>query len=100
MGIDVIHDFGDGTDLINLDLTTFTALSSQAGTGFSNGRELAVVSRDERVATNDAYILYSSSTGNLFYNENGAEAGLGNGGHFATIENAAQLEANNFTLSD
>ena len=100
LGIDVIVDFGDGTDLINLDLTTFTALSSQAGTGFSNGGELAVVSQDERVATNDAYILYSSSTGNLFYNENGAEAGLGNGGHFATLENAAQLEANNFTLSD
>ena len=100
LGVDLIHDFGDGTDLINLDLTTFTALSSRAGTGFSNGRELAVVSRDERVATNDAYILYSSSTGNLFYNENGAGAGLGNGGHFATLENAPSLMASYFTLSN
>ena len=43
---------------------------------------------------------YSSSTGNLFYNENGAAAGLGSGGHFATLENAAELFANDFKISN
>ena len=100
MGIDVIADFGDGNDVINLDKTTFTALSSLAGKGFSNRREFAVVSRDDLVATSNAYILYSSSTGNLFYNENGAAAGLGNGGHFAILENAAELFANDFKISN
>ena len=100
MGVDVIVDFGDGNDVINLGRTTFTALSSSSGTGFSNTREFAVVSRDDLVASSDAYILYSSSTGNLFYNENGASVGLGNGGHFATLENAPELMASNFTLSD
>lgn len=33
----------------------------------------------------------SSSTGNLFYNENGANAGLDNGGHFTTLSNAPNL---------
>ena len=100
LGVDVIHDFGDGNDVINLGRTTFTALSSRAGTGFSNPQEFAVVSQDEAVVNSDAYILYSSSTGNLFYNENGAEAALGNGGHFATLNDAPELIASNFTLSD
>ena len=100
MGIDIIVDFGDGNDVINLDRTTFTALSSRAGAGFSNSREFAVVSRDDLVATSRAYILYSSSTGNLFYNENGAAAGLGDGGHFATLRNAAELSANDFQISN
>ena len=96
MGIDTIVDFGDGADVITLDRTTFTALSSQ----FRNGREFAVVSEDALVATSNAHILYSSSTGNLFYNQNGADAGLGSGGHFATLRNVAELSASDFLISD
>ena len=83
-----------------MDKTTFTALTSQAGSGFSNANEFAVVSEDSLVAASDAFILYSSSTGNLFYNENGANAGLGNGGQFAILSNAPNLLAENFQIVD
>lgn len=95
-----ITDFGDGTDLISLDQTTFSSLKSNAGVGFSNAQEFAVVSEDSLVASSDASILYSSSTGNLFYNENGADAGLGNGGHFATLISGVNLLAANFQITD
>ena len=100
IGIDIIYDFGDGNDVIELDKTTFTALSSHAGLGFSKNSEFAIVGDDSLVATSQAYILYSSSTGNLFYNENGADAGLGNGGQFATLRDNPDLLANNFQISD
>ncbi len=41
-------------------------------------------------------IVYESSTGNLFYNQNKATAGLGTGGQFATLQTGlteAQLES-------
>lgn len=100
IGIDIIADFGDRTDVIELDKTTFTALTSQAGSGFSNANEFAVVSEDSLVAASDAFIVYSSSTGGLFYNENSANAGLGNGGQFAILSNNPDLLANNFQIAD
>jgi len=84
--------------LIALDKTTFDALESQGGFGFSIAREFAVVSADALVADSDAFILYSRSTGNLFYNENGATPGLGDGGHFATLQNAPDLVASDFQI--
>ena len=59
-----------------------------------------MVSDDGLVATSTAYILYSSSTGNLFYNENGAAAGLGNGGQFAILRDVPNLDAASFAISD
>ncbi|MEM7762087.1 MAG: calcium-binding protein, partial [Cyanobacteria bacterium P01_A01_bin.40] len=100
MGIDVILDFGDGADRIKLDKTAFTALRSSAGAGFSRGGEFAMVNSDDLVATSSAYILYSSSSGNLFYNENGGAAGLGSGGQFAILRDAPHLDADSFIISD
>jgi len=100
IGIDTIVDFGDGTDVIVLDKTTFTALSSQAGAGFSQNDEFAVVQDDSLVDSRNAHILYSSSTGNLFYNESGNGADLTKVNHFATLSNAIDLVADNFHISD
>ncbi|MBE9171333.1 tandem-95 repeat protein [Pleurocapsales cyanobacterium LEGE 06147] len=98
VGIDLFSDFTSGTDKILLDKTTFTALTSIAGNGFSVASEFAVVGSDAMAATAGALIVYSSATGNLFYNQNGVTTGLGTGGQFATLSGIPALSANDFVL--
>jgi Ca2+-binding RTX toxin-like protein len=90
IGIDQITDFGrvaGNTDKIALSSTTFNA-----GTSFAN------VATDALAAVSGAYITFSSGTGNLFYNENGAAAGFGSGGQFATVSNVSSLLVTDFTI--
>jgi hypothetical protein len=51
------------------------------------------VATDALAAVSDAFITYSSSTGNLFYNANGTAAGFGTGGQFAKLAASLALEA-------
>ena len=99
-GTDTIEDFGNGRDYIRLDRTHFDVLTSAVGKGFSNAREFAVVSADNLVTNSNAFIIYSSSTGNLFYNENGSASGFGDGGHIAVLENAPRLFGSDFHIVD
>ncbi|MBW4551986.1 MAG: hypothetical protein KME35_12900 [Aphanocapsa sp. GSE-SYN-MK-11-07L] len=98
IGLDAITDFALNTDKVALDKTTFTALRSAAGSGFSTAADFASVADDAAVATNAAFVVYSRATGNLFYNQNGNSAGLGSGGHFATLSGMPNLTANDFLL--
>jgi Ca2+-binding RTX toxin-like protein len=98
VGIDQIADFVSGTDKIVLDKTTFIALGSVIGNGFNITKEFAVVNNDAAVSTSTALIVYSSGTGNLFYNQNDIMTGLGSGGQFATLNNIPTLSANDFML--
>jgi Ca2+-binding RTX toxin-like protein len=66
--------------------------------GFSVASEFAKVASDALAATSEAFITYSSATGNLFYNQNGANAGLGSGGQFATLANLPDLTATDFCI--
>ncbi len=98
-GRDVIRDFKNSdNDKILLDKTTFGALDSKAGRGFSVIAEFDVVNRDAAVASSDAVIVYNENNGKLFYNANGSKSGLGAGGLFATLDNSPQLEANDFLV--
>ncbi|MDY6804298.1 MAG: DUF4347 domain-containing protein [Cyanobacteriota bacterium] len=99
VGQDIIADF-DKTenDKIVLDKTTFDNLSSSTGLGFSIVAEFEAVTSDAAAATSDAAIAYNTNNGKLFYNPDGSAAGFGSGGLFATLSNAAQLEANDFVL--
>ena len=96
IGTNAIQNF-ESTDSIVLDATVFTALTSEIGGGLS-ASEFAVVDSAEAAALSDALIVYGANTGHLYYNQNGAEEGLGNGAQFATIEGAPVLEANNFVV--
>lgn len=100
IGTDTIFDLTAGRDSILLDKTTFTALSSNAGFGFSRANEFAVVGQDSLIASSAALIVFSSGTGNLFYNQNGSDAGLGGGGHFATLSNLDLISAENFKIAN
>lgn len=88
VGIDTVSDFGNGADRLVLDKTTFTALRTEADTSLR---------RDEFASINEAVngaivagastakIVFNSFNGDLFYNPDGAVAGLNAGGRFAIL---------------
>ncbi|MBD2693563.1 beta strand repeat-containing protein [Anabaena catenula] len=99
IGLDTILDFTVGSDKIVLSKATFKSLLSVAGNGFSQAAEFAVVADDSSVDTQAAFIVYSSGSGNLFYNQNGITAGLGTGAAFANLFNIpATLTAGDFAV--
>ncbi len=102
LGIDKITDFsqtlGRTGDIILLDLDTFTTINSKPGTGFSIADEFAVVTDDQEAETSDAVIVYNSENGNLFYNQNGSQAGFGLGGQFAVLVDTPTISPDDFLL--
>lgn len=101
VGVDTITDFDLARDLILLDKTTFAALQSDAGSqpfsddgvkGFSIDTEFEVVDTEDAVATSDAFIIYETENGGLYYNGDGEAV------QFATLTDAPTLEADNFFL--
>ena len=92
----MIQDF-ESADKVVLDKTVFAALTSEIGGGLS-ASEFAVVNSVEEAALSDALIVYGASTGQLYYNANGAGAGFGNCAQFATIEGAPTLNADSFVV--
>ncbi|NJO63043.1 MAG: hypothetical protein HC836_33935, partial [Richelia sp. RM2_1_2] len=97
-GIDSITDFTKGSDKIVLDKSTFRALKSSVGNGFSIGSEFAIVTSDAAAATSAAKIVYNRGSGDIFYNENGALAGFGTGAQFAELTTSPLLSASDFVL--
>jgi Ca2+-binding RTX toxin-like protein len=92
LGVDTIQDFELGNDKIVLGSQTFGNVTNLA-------TQFAVVTADTAVATSAALIVYSQGSGNLFYNANGAIAGLGSGAQFATLTGLPVLSANDFTVA-
>ena len=93
-----ISGFTAGEDKISLSRTMFGVLASSEGTGFSTASEFAIVASDAEVATSEAYIVYSSGTGNLYYNQNGSADGYGTGDWFATLENTSSIATTDFNI--
>lgn len=98
LGIDRILDFAPGSDRIALSRTTFSALSSTVGNGFSETGEFVTVGSDRQANRSSGVIVYSLSSGSLYYNANGAIGGFGGGGKFANLRNSPTLSANDFVL--
>ena len=99
-GVDTITDFAVGTDKFVLGRpTVFVDLQSPTG-GVLLASEFGVVASDSQVGISSAKIVYSSGTGNLFYNADGVTAGFGKfGGQFATLTGApANLSNTDFQI--
>ncbi|GGA14611.1 5'-nucleotidase C-terminal domain-containing protein [Okeania sp. KiyG1] len=94
LGEDRITDFDIERDIILINRRTFTAIDS--GDSFED--VFATVTSNNDAATEDAVIVYNTNNGNLFYNQNGSDAGLGSGGLFVTLDNAPVLDADNFSF--
>ena len=97
-GLDRVRSFVPGTDIILLDKTTFTAITSDSGTGFSVNTEFAIVTSDADAESSAAFIVYNSNNGKLFYNANGTAAEFGSGGEFANLTNTPSISENDFFL--
>ncbi|MGF1935798.1 MAG: beta strand repeat-containing protein [Nostoc sp. ChiQUE02] len=96
VGVDVISDFKHSQgDKIILDKTTFNAIASAPGTGFSNANDFKITTS---ASTSTAKIVYDAVSGQLFYNQNGSAAGFGSGGLFATLTDTPTLTASDFVL--
>ncbi|MCC5646124.1 hypothetical protein LC607_24980 [Nostoc sp. CHAB 5824] len=96
IGVDAITDFNSSQgDQIILDKTTFSAITSAAGTGFNNLSDFEVTNL---TGTSTAKIVYNPVSGQLFYNPNGNAAGFGSGGLFATLTGAPTLTVSDFVL--
>jgi len=98
IGLDTLTDFTPTADKLLLSKTTFSALTSIVGNGFSQATNFAVVEDDFLAETSSALIVYSSNSGSLFYNQNGNVAGLGTGAEFAVLINNPALTSNDFIL--
>jgi Ca2+-binding RTX toxin-like protein len=90
LGIDTIKDFVKAVDKIVLDKTVFTTLTSQVGSSIDLS-EFIEVANDAAAMTRQESIVYSRSTGNLLYNENGEASGFGEGGQFAILQEKPEL---------
>lgn len=95
LGRDRITDFEVGIDKIELHLDIFSQLSPGQTL---NSEEFAVVDSRRAATRSDALIVYDSSSGNLYYNANGSERGLGEGAIIANLSNQPNLTASNFIL--
>ncbi|MEH2387720.1 MAG: hypothetical protein V7K14_18465 [Nostoc sp.] len=96
IGLDTISDFNSSeADKIVVDKTTFSAIASVAGNGFSKKSDFQVTNLGQ---ASTAKIVYNPVSGQLFYNENGSAPGLGSGGLFATLTGAPTLTASDFII--
>ena len=107
-GQDVIVDFGNGNDRIRLDKTTFDKISSAAGAGFSDPSDFIVTELSSSIQNVEAVIVFDQATKALYYNENGSQPGLGDGGIIANFGDGvtpattivSSLDASNFIIAN
>ncbi|MEH1902909.1 MAG: calcium-binding protein [Nostoc sp.] len=97
-GSDILTDFTSGSDKLVLSKKTFTALSSIVGNGLSQASNFTTVDDDDLAATSNAFLVYSRSSGSLYYNQNGNAAGLGTGAEFINLLNIPTLTTADFTI--
>jgi hypothetical protein len=96
LGVDYITQFDAGQDQIALSLGTFNAITNTLGQSLT---DFAVVDDDELVNASNARIVYSQSTGSVFYNQDGNILGTGTVFEFARLGNLdITLASSDFTL--
>ena len=96
LGVDYIPQFDAGQDKIVLSLSTFNAITNTVGQALS---DFAVVTDDELVNASNARIVYSQTTGSLFYNQDGNVLGAGKVFEFAQLGNLdITLSGSDFSL--
>jgi Ca2+-binding RTX toxin-like protein len=96
LGVDYISQFEVGLDKILLSKTTFSAISNSVGTTLT---DFAVVTDDALVDASNARVVFSQSTGSLFYNQNGNLLGATAVFEFARLGNPdITLGSSDFTV--
>jgi Ca2+-binding RTX toxin-like protein len=91
-GNDTLTDFTSASDKLVLSKQTFSALTSIVGDGLSQASDFTTVDDDDLAATSTAFLVYSISSGSLYYNQNCNAAGLGTGAEFLNLLNTPTLK--------
>ena len=87
---DKITNFNPSTDTLEIDTDSFDIDSSAT---FAAGKNKKVVKK--RLAKQDFDFLYEEKKGGLYFNENGADKGFGEGGIIAILKGAPELTSDN-----
>jgi len=87
---DQIINFNLTTDSIEIDIDSF-AINGSANFAFGKNRKVV----NNKLAKQDFDFLYDQKKGGLYFNENGADKGLGEGGIIAILNGAPDLTSQN-----
>jgi len=87
---DKISNFNPSTDTLEIDADNFGVNSS---TTFAAGKNKKAIKK--KLAKQDFDFLYDEKKGGLYFNENGADKGFGDGGIIAILKGAPELTASN-----
>ena len=85
---DKITNFNPSTDTLEIDSDSFGIDSSAT---FTAGKNKKAVKK--KLAKQDFDFLYDQKKGGLYFNENGADKGFGDGGIIAILKGASDLTA-------
>ena len=88
--IDKIINFNPSTDALEIDTDSFGIDSSAT---FATGKNKKAVKK--HLAKQDFDFLYDEKKGGLYFNENGADKGFGDGGIIAILKGAPDLSMDN-----
>ena len=86
---DKITKFNPSTDKLEIDTDSFDIDSSATFATAKNKRKL------KKLAKKDFDFLYDQKKGGLYFNENGADKGFGDGGIIALLKDRPILDSNN-----
>ena len=87
---DKITNFNPSTDTLEIDTYSFGIDSSATFAAGANKKEVKKV-----LAKQDFDFLYDQKKGGLYFNENGADKGFGDGGIIAILKGAPELTSSN-----
>ena len=87
---DKITNFNPSTDTLEIDTDSFGIYSSAT---FASGKNKKTVKK--KLAKLDVDFLYDQKKGGLYFNENGADKGFGDGGIIAILKGAPDLTSDN-----
>ena len=88
--IDRITNFNPSIDTLEIDTDSFGIDSSAT---FATGKNKKAVKK--KLAKQDFDFIYDEKKGGLYFNENGAEKGFGDGGIIAILKGAPDLTSGN-----
>ena len=90
---DKITNFNPSIDTLDIDVDSFDIESTAT---FTAGKNKRVLKRT--LARQEFDFLYDQKKGGLYFNENGADKGFGDGGIFAIIKGAPDISENNLVF--
>ena len=88
---DKITNFNPSSDILEIDTESFGIVGDPS---FAIGKNKKKVKK--KLAKQDFDFLYDEKKGGLYFNENGADKGFGDGGIIAILKGAPELAAENF----